>query len=287
MGRRENQSLYVPKGPRQKNAVELFIEKHSLPSLEDMIRVALRTLIVSVIAIVLCLITGFRAVEYENDEIFCRYTGWMWFGDEPTLGRLNCTNGVSATVFFGNIRYSDGSLYKGDIKNLLPNGQGTLALDDGSVYVGAFSDGKYSGNGSYTGADGTFYTGGYLNGKPHGQGTLRYADGSVYAGGFENGEKSGDGTFTYANGDVFTGKFKDDMREYGIYTFFTGESIEGKFTNNMPDEKEKVIYTDASGDTYRAYYIDGSLTQKSAYTPPPPENEPDGSGDASQDGPAG
>ena len=274
MSRESNRNFYVPKGPRKKNAVELFTEKHSLPPLEDMVRTAIFAVILSVVAIVLSLITGFRTVEYENDEIFCRYSGWMWFGDEPTLGRLQSSDGKRATVFFGNIRYNDGTLYKGDIKNLLPNGQGTLELADGSVYVGTFSDGKYSGIGTYTGADGSFYTGEYLNGKPNGQGTLRYADGSVYAGGFENGEKSGQGEMTYSNGDSFAGEFADDMREYGVYTWVNGESIEGKFTNNLPDKSEKMIYTDSAGDTYKAFYVDGSLTQKYAYTRPEKDDEP-------------
>lgn len=277
MSRANNKELYVPKGPPKKSELEIFIEKHRLPPLEDMARTLLRAIAVSLGVIALCLLFGFRLVKSTNDDgIKYRYCGFMWFG-EPTLGRLNSSDGVKATVFFRRVRYSDGSLYAGKLEELQKKGQGTLVFEDGGKYVGTFSNGKFDGYGEHKWADGASYSGEYRAGLYHGSGTLRLSDGSVYTGSFENGEKHGSGKMTYSNGDVFEGEFENDMRKNGIYTWVSGESIEGTFENNLPSAKEKIIYTDSSGDKYKAFYKDGSLFQKSVYIPPKEEEktEPD------------
>ena len=42
------------------------------------------------------------------------------------------------------------SVYKGDVKNGVPNGFGILILTDGGKYVGEWKDGKSHGQGTYT-----------------------------------------------------------------------------------------------------------------------------------------
>lgn len=278
MSRTNNKELYVPKGPPKKSELELFIEKHRLPPLDDMLRVFAKALIVSAAVIVLCLVFGFRLVKSSDDDgIKYRYCGFMWFG-EPTFGRLNSSEGLRATVFFGRVRYSDGSVYTGKLENLRKSGQGTIVYRDGGEFSGTFSDGKFEGYGERKWADGAFYSGEYRAGLYHGQGCLRLADASVYTGSFENGEKHGNGEMKYPNGDVFVGEFQNDTRKHGVYTWVNGESIAGAFENNLPSPNEKIIYTDSAGDTYKAYYRDGALTQKSVYTPPK-EEKPDASDD--------
>ena len=267
MSRATNQSYYVPKGARPKSALQLFIEKHNLPPFCDMLSRISLAFAVAFGLLILLIICGFRMVKFENGDVECRFTGFI-YGSEATLGKLNSSDGQSANVIFGKFYYSDGSVYSGDSKNLLKDGQGTLTFEDGSVYVGTFSEGKYHGGGTYTGSDGSSYVGEYKNGLFDGYGTLKAADGSVYTGEFSQGEKSGKGEIKYSNGDLFYGDFENDMRSYGVYRWVNGESIEGKFENNLPVSDEKIIYTDSTGDTYKAFYVDGSLTQKYAYTPP-------------------
>ena len=276
MSRETNQSYYVPKGARPKSPLEIFIEKHDLPPLRKMLKSVYLAFAVAISVIALCFISGFRIVEKENDGVRFRYFGWI-YGGEPALGKLNSSDGNNASVLFGKFYYSDGSIYVGDSKDLQKDGQGTLTFKDGSVYVGVFSAGKYSG-GTYTGSDGVSYVGEYKNGLFDGYGSLTAADGSIYTGSFSRGEKSGKGEIRYANGDVFSGTFESDMRSYGVYRWINGESIEGKFSNNMPSPDEKMIYTDSIGDTYKAFYTDGSLTQKSSYTPPVSDAESDKNG---------
>jgi len=42
----------------------------------------------------------------------------------------------------GNFTYPNGAKYKGELKEGIPNGQGTSTLFDGRKYVGEFKDGK-------------------------------------------------------------------------------------------------------------------------------------------------
>jgi len=53
-------------------------------------------------------------------------------------------------VSWGVLDYFDESKYEGEIKNKLPNGQGTMTYTDGVKYVGEYKDGKRHGQGTYT-----------------------------------------------------------------------------------------------------------------------------------------
>ena len=68
-------------------------------------------------------------------------------------------------------------IYKGDVENGKPNGQGTYTFPDGKKYEGKFKDGKEHGKGTYTYPDGVKYEGEWKEGKEHGQGTLTTPDG--------------------------------------------------------------------------------------------------------------
>jgi len=57
-------------------------------------------------------------------------------------------------VSWGVLDYFDESKYEGEIKNRLPNGQGTMTYTDGVKYVGEYKDGKRHGQGTYTFPDG-------------------------------------------------------------------------------------------------------------------------------------
>jgi len=94
----------------------------------------------------------------------------------------------------------DLSKNEGEIKNGLPNGQGTETFSDGSMYVGEFKDGKYSGQGTFTHPDGENYEGKWKDGKKNGQGTFYYTNGGVYVGEFKDGERNGQGTYTFPSG---------------------------------------------------------------------------------------
>ena len=77
-------------------------------------------------------------------------------------------------------------VYKGEVENGVPNGQGTLTSPDGRKYVGDFKDGE-----------------------KHGQGTRTFPDGKKYVGEWKNKEKwngigydkNGDFVVRFVNGE--------------------------------------------------------------------------------------
>jgi len=98
--------------------------------------------------------------------------------------------------------------YEGEIKNGLPNDQGTTIWSDGEKYVGEYKDGKYQGQGTVTSPNGTKYVGGWKDGKEHGQGTMTLPDGRKYVGEWKDGKRDGQGTVTYSDGSKYVGEWK-------------------------------------------------------------------------------
>jgi len=111
-------------------------------------------------------------------------------------------------VSWGVLDYFDESKYEGEIKNRLPNGQGTMTYTDGVKYVGEYKDGKRHGQGTYTFPDGKKYVGGWKDSKYHGQGTETWSSGWKYVGEWREGKpwnitiygKSGIIILKYVNG---------------------------------------------------------------------------------------
>jgi hypothetical protein len=52
------------------------------------------------------------------------------------------------------VRFGDGAIYRGDVRDGAPDGFGELTRPDGSRYAGAFTRGRRDGHGAETGADG-------------------------------------------------------------------------------------------------------------------------------------
>ena len=86
---------------------------------------------------------------------------------------------------FGNVKVQP--MYKGEIKNGVPNGQGLYSYPDGRKYFGQWKDGKINGRGTYTSPFRWKYVGQFKDGKFHGQGIYTYPDGESYVGEFKNG----------------------------------------------------------------------------------------------------
>ena len=174
-----------------------------------------------VILALFLLIFGLRVtktVDINGSEV--SYFGLTSKG-EPTLGRLFFAEGESAFVFGGSIRYSDGSVYKGNTDGgILPHGQGSMKDPDGNIFSGNFVNGVLEGEGTVTYADGSTFKGDFFKGKPDGYGEFTGSDGSSYKGYYSEGEESGNGIKVYTDGSIYRGEFKDGMRHgQGSYRF--------------------------------------------------------------------
>jgi hypothetical protein len=125
-------------------------------------------------------------------------------------------------------------VYKGDIENGVPNGQGTFTTTNGDKYVGEWKNGKRNGQGTYTYPSGSKYVGEYKDGLPNGQGTFTFGkgkwDGDKYVGEWKNGEKNGQGTYTWSSGNKYEGEWKDEDKWNGIQYESNGK-IQFKYVN--------------------------------------------------------
>jgi hypothetical protein len=133
----------------------------------------------------------------------------------------------------------DYSKYEGEIKNGLPNGQGTETLTNGDKYDGEWKNGKKNGQGITTYPDGRNYIGEYKDEKRNGQGTHTWSDGRKYVGEYKDGEPSGRGTHTFGKGDFegdkYEGEYKDGIPNgQGTYTSSNGEKYEGEWKDEKP-----------------------------------------------------
>ena len=69
-------------------------------------------------------------------------------------------------------------VYKGEVENGVPNGQGTLTTPNGWKYVGEFKSGERNGQGTETYPDGSKYIGEWRNGDMW-NGTSYYKNGNI------------------------------------------------------------------------------------------------------------
>ena len=273
MSRKTNEQLYVKlkRDPNEEPA-RTFCEKHGLPPVKNLIICAAITLGSALAVVLLLMLTGLRLTTLERaDGVEAKYFGWM-SGDVPTLGVIQFSDGQSANVGGGQVVYSDGSVYVGEMKGLSKHGLGTLVYADGTKYEGWFKDDLYhcesSQASTITYSNGSRYEGGFKNGKYDGYGILTESTGTTYKGLFEGGELSEkeDISVVYYDGSKFVGKFKDGMRSEGIYTWGNGESISGMFVNNIPDPLDRLKYTKADGSTYSVQIVGGIIVKCDAYT---------------------
>ena len=168
----------------------------------------------------------------------------------------------------GIIKYADGSIYEGYLRNKKPHGRGKHIFKGDShpceMYIGDFVDGIPEGEGTYNSKIGS-YTGQWKNNKHHGEGILLSKRGE-YRGQFFNGKWQGHGKIIRANGDVYEGEFKNSKYDgFGKLWYDNGDICEGEFKNSdMVQAKCTYIYK--NGDTYVGTSKNGLAHGKGVWT---------------------
>jgi len=80
------------------------------------------------------------------------------------------------TQYAEEIEFPDGSKYKGELRNYMPQGQGTFFYKSGDIYKGEFKNGKKDGQGEYIWSDGKSYKGKFKYGEICGPGDIQITD---------------------------------------------------------------------------------------------------------------
>jgi hypothetical protein len=130
--------------------------------------------------------------------------------------------------------YPGGSiLYKGDIADNLPNGQGKFFTRAGRLIAqGSFKDGKLHGSAIFYGEGGRIYEGQWQDGKRSGQGTLTVHGVKVYEGQWANDKLNGYGSLHTVN-STYQGEWKDNKREGQGVLAMRGQRYEGEFSDDL------------------------------------------------------
>ncbi|RYE13135.1 MAG: hypothetical protein EOP51_30290, partial [Sphingobacteriales bacterium] len=160
--------------------------------------------------------------------------------------------------------------YTGDVKNGMPDGEGSIVYENGISHKGSYSEGQFNGRGTMDYGSGSVFTGMFVNGIPT-KGLQRFPDGMTYDGNFLNGEFHGLGELKWGGKYLYNGDFKhgnfegEGVLEVGKITFA------GDFRNN------KAYYGTIrwpSGDMFTGYVQTGIVNivpkvgaqQDAAYT---------------------
>ena len=158
---------------------------------------------------------------------------WFYFGEAEN------TKIQSGTQFLFFVPHGYGTLihkgvsgwtYAGYFINGIANGYGEVKYSDGDVYKGEWKDSKYNGYGEIKSPDGYVYKGKWKLGFKFGYGEVKYSDGDVYKGEWKDSKYNGYGVYKFNNGDVYKGEFKVDLFDgYGELTYANGEIKKGKW----------------------------------------------------------
>ena len=209
----------------------------------------------------------------KEGKLLGKFENGEWIGNRGVLyiGKRNGESGWYEEKWEGVVSEDnmDYWKYEGEIKNGLPNGQGTSTFPDGQKYVGKHKDGLPNGQGTKTFPDGRKYLGMFKNGLLNGQGKMTFPRGSSYVGVFKDGiinygtttssgdryvgglknlQKHGQGEWTSNDGNKYVGNWKDGMfhgkgtlsQSDGTKTF--GEWKNGDMWNSILYNKDENIF---------------------------------------------
>jgi len=156
--------------------------------------------------------------------------------EEGQAGSVEATGEEPVTI--GRKVRHDNSIYSGEIRNGLADGQGTVTFPNGLIYIGSFEKGEYHGYGTFSLDQKIIYQGQYQAGQYHGQGVLNLPSGESYTGEFKDGMMSGQGKLVLKSGDSYEGEFKNsNFHGLGVYSFKDGEKMKGQWRDGKVIEE--------------------------------------------------
>ncbi|PIN23932.1 Phosphatidylinositol-4-phosphate 5-kinase [Handroanthus impetiginosus] len=159
---------------------------------------------------------------------------------EESAGEKIFSNG---DVYFGNFKgmlphgkgkymWSDGTVYEGDWVKGKMTGKGKIFWPSQATYEGDFSGGYLHGFGTFIGSDRSMYKGFFKMSSQHGIGRKQYLNSDVYDGCWREGVREGSGRYAWSNGNVYIGHWKSGkMSGRGVMKWFNGDLFDGCWSN--------------------------------------------------------
>ncbi len=148
----------------------------------------------------------------------------------------------------GKMNYITGEIYEGDWKDDARSGSGNLTWVNGNIYTGEWNDDKWNGNGVFSEKNGSIYDGQWKDNRREGIGKQIYFNGIIYEGEFKDDKKNGRGKFTWPDGEVYEGEFNDDnFNGIGKYTYSNGSIYEGEWKDDKKHGQGVRYYTHECG----------------------------------------
>ncbi|PON92325.1 Phosphatidylinositol-4-phosphate 5-kinase [Trema orientale] len=156
----------------------------------------------------------------------------------------------------GEKAFSNGDVYLGNFKGVLPHGKGKYIWSDRTVYEGDWEDGKMTGKGQIVWLSGAQYEGDFAGGYIHGFGTFTGSDGSIYRGSWRMNIVHGVGKKQYCNSDVYEGTWKEGVQEgSGRYSWNSGNMYIGSWKGGKMCGRGVMKW--ANGDLYDGLWLNG------------------------------
>lgn len=151
---------------------------------------------------------------------------------------------------------SNGDVYVGNFKGLLPHGMGKYTWLDGTTFEGEWEEGKMTGRGRICWLSGATYEGDFSGGYLHGCGTLTRHGGSIYNGSWRMNVQHGPGRKDYSNSDIYEGSWKEGVQDgVGRYVWNSGNSYIGSWKAGNMCGRGIMKWT--NGDLFDGFWLDG------------------------------
>ncbi|TKY71345.1 Phosphatidylinositol 4-phosphate 5-kinase 8 [Spatholobus suberectus] len=164
----------------------------------------------------------------------------------------------------GEKSFSNGDVYIGKTKGILPHDKGKYTWSNGTVYEGDWEGEKMTGKGLIVWSSGAQYEGEISGGYLHGYGTLTTSTGCIYRGGWRMNAPYGIGWKQYSNSDVYEGLWKEGVPEgSGRYTWNNGNMYVGNWKNGKIDGRGVMKWV--NGDSFDGFWLNGLMHGSGVY----------------------
>lgn len=174
---------------------------------------------------------------------------------------LTLPNGTTSST----IAFDDGSTYQGEVKNHMPDGNGTLKYSNGDIYEGEFKGGLRNGEGTYTWKNGEKYEGYWKNDLFDGKGTIILSSNIVMTGTFENGKlRSGQITKSFKGGQLIESVENGSVESPVKIQMDDGTCVETLYRFKYFLSEATIYYY--NGDKYEGELFDGYKSGEGIYT---------------------